>query len=344
MGSAKKSVLERVVLYPSHDQYGDTLTLSGKLCVPQDRKPKGIILLPHWTISDADEAPSHKVTGEAKYFIKDYVLVMPDYIGYGVTGNRMHPYLHGELTARNTVDMMLYCRQILDSMALGIPTDSIFIVGYSQGGATALWTLKLIEEEYAESIHVRKCFAGGSPCDVASIYDEAVRLNAASVPPEIPLLVLGTSASYGLNLKREDFLSPAMLRAYDRYIAPQDKSIIQLYFLMPNHKLTHWMTPAGMDKTQPETKRFYDGMLRSSLVHYDLDGGETDSICPEWKPRAPLYVFQSKNDRLVSYMNGAHLRRCLGERENITWDFGKYGDHMAALHVFMGKVKKMMDN
>ena len=146
MGSAKKSVLERVVLYPSHDQYGDTLTLSGKLCVPQDRKPKGIILLPHWTISDADEAPSHKVTGEAKYFIKDYVLVMPDYIGYGVTGNRMHPYLHGELTARNTVDMMLYCRQILDSMALGIPTDSIFIVGYSQGGATALWTLKLIEE------------------------------------------------------------------------------------------------------------------------------------------------------------------------------------------------------
>ena len=93
MGSAKKSVLERVVLYPSHDQYGDTLTLSGKLCVPQDRKPKGIILLPHWTISDAEEAPSHKVTGEAKYFIKDYVLVMPDYIGYGVTGNRMHPYL-----------------------------------------------------------------------------------------------------------------------------------------------------------------------------------------------------------------------------------------------------------
>jgi hypothetical protein len=158
------------------------------------------------------------------------------------------------------------------------------------------------------------------------------------------MLVLGTSASYGLNLKSEDFFTPAMIRAYDKYIAPQKKTIVQLYFLMPNHKLTHWMTPAGMDKTQPETKRFYDGMLRSSLVHYDLDGGETDSICPEWKPRAPLYVFQSKNDRLVSYMNGAHLRRCLGEMANITWDFGKYGDHMNALHVFMGKVKKMMDN
>ena len=344
IGSAKERVLERVVLYPSHDQYGDSLTLSGKLCVPEDRKPKGIILLPHWTISDASEAPSRKVTGEAKYFIQDYVLVMPDYIGYGVSGDRMHPYLHGELTARNTVDMLLYCQPILDSMALGIPTDSIFIVGYSQGGATALWTLKLIEEEYAERIHVRQCFAGGSPCDVASIYDEAVRHNAASVPPEIPLLVLGTSASYGLNLKREDFFTPAMIRAYDRYIAPQDKSIIQLYFLMPNHKLSHWMTPAGMDKSRPETQRFYEGMLRSSLVHYDLDGGEADSICPEWKPTAPLYVFQSKNDRLVSYMNGAHLRRCLGERANISWDFGRYGDHMAALHVFMNKVKKMIGN
>ena len=138
IGSAKERVLERVVLYPSRDQYGDTLTLSGKLCVPQDRKPKGIILLPHWTICDAEEAPSRKVTGEAKYFIKDYVLVMPDYIGYGVSGERMHPYLHGELTARNTVDMLLHCQPILDSMALEIATDSIFIVGYSQGGATAL--------------------------------------------------------------------------------------------------------------------------------------------------------------------------------------------------------------
>lgn len=344
MGSAQKSVLERVVLYPSHDQTGDTLTLSGKLCVPQDRKPKGIILLPHWTINGDFEAPSNKLIGEAKYFIKDYVLVMPDYIGYGVTGKRMHPYLHGEITARNTVDMMLYCRQILDSMALGIPTDSIFIVGYSQGGATALWALKLIEEEYADRIHVRKCFAGGSPCDVASIYDEAVKFNAASVPPEIPLLVLGTSVSYGLDLNPKDFFTPAMLRAYDKYIAPKDKSIIQLYFLMPNHKLTHWMTTAGMDKTRPETKRFYDGMLRSSLVHYDLDGGKTDSICPEWRPKAPLYVFQSTNDRLVIYKNGVHLRRCLGEMPNITWDFGKYGDHMPASFVFLSKVKKMIDD
>ena len=115
-GSAKSSVWEQVVLYPSHDQFGDTLTLSGKLTVPE--QPKGIILLPHWTISAADEAPSYKLTAEAKDFVEDYVLIMPDYIGYGVTSNRMHPYLHGELTARNTVDMLLYCQSILDSMAL----------------------------------------------------------------------------------------------------------------------------------------------------------------------------------------------------------------------------------
>ena len=341
-GSAKTSVWEQVVLYPSHDQFGDTLTLSGKLTVPE--QPKGIILLPHWTISAADEAPSYKLTAEAKDFVEDYVLVMPDYIGYGVTSNRMHPYLHGELTARNTVDMLLYCQPILDSMALGIPTDSIFLLGYSQGGATALWTLKLLEEEYAERIHVKKCFVGGSPIDVASTYDEAVLHNDASVPPEVPLLLLGTSESYGLNLKAEEFLTPAMIKAYNKYMVPEKKSILELYFLMPNHKLTYWMTPQGMDKTQPETKRFYEALLRSSLVHYDIDGSDTNTICPEWRPKTPLYVFQSKNDNLVPYLNAVHLRRCFGDLPNITWDFDKYGNHMKARFVFVPKVKVRIEN
>ena len=204
--TASGKTMERVICYPSVDQDNRPVQLSGKLSVPQDQQPKGIILLPHFTIGSNKEAPSNRLTKDAQMLKDDYVLIMPDYLGYGISRERAHPYLHGELTARNTVDMYLYTRPILDSLALGIPTDSIYIVGYSQGGATALWTLRLIEEQYTGQIYVKHCFVGSAPCDVATTYDEAVLHNRASVPALIPLLTYGTNEAYRLNLAMEEIL------------------------------------------------------------------------------------------------------------------------------------------
>ena len=49
----KGGVLEHVLYYTSVDQHGDSLTLSGKIYMPEH--PKGIILLPHYTIASNDE-------------------------------------------------------------------------------------------------------------------------------------------------------------------------------------------------------------------------------------------------------------------------------------------------
>lgn len=342
-GQAKQKSLDRTIFYPSVDQNGDELVLSGRLCIPEMEKPKGIILLPHFTISANEEAPSNKLPVEAKYFKNQYVLVMPDYIGFGVTCDRVHPYLHGELTARNCVDMLLSAQPILDSLSLDIPLDSIYVVGFSQGGVVALWTLKLLEEEYADRIHVKKCFVGSAPSDVATTYDDPIAQNVTGVPAVIPMLVMGTSEAYNLHLQPEDFFSPAMMRIYNKYIKNKNKRMTSLYFLMPNHKISHWMTTQGMDKTQPETERFYEGLLRSSLVHYDIHNNAADSICPAWIPQAPLYVFHSTNDNLVPFQNALHLRRCYQTLPNIIWDFDKYGGHVRSMFTFLSKVQSLLD-
>lgn len=334
---AKPRIAEHVILYPSHDQHGDTVTLSGKLTFPLDKEPKGIILLPHFTISSADESPSVRPTGEADYFKDDYILVMPDYIGYGVTIDRIHPYLHGSLTAQNSVDMLFHTLPLIDSIQPSVPTDSIYIVGFSQGGATALWILKLLEEKYSHAVHVKKCFAGSGPYDVATTYDEAVRSNRINMPALIPMMVTGTSEAYDLNLQNEYFFTPVMQRNYLRHIAGKRKGITSLCFLMPSHRLSYWMTSEGMDRSQPQTKRFYEGLLRSSLVHYSIVG-ETDTICPDWRPEAPLFVFHSTNDDIVTVHCSEHLRRCFADAENIEWDFGKYGSHLSSSKVFFQKV------
>ena len=50
---------EIAVTYPSINQHGDSITLSGMICVP-DSKPQGVILIPHYTIMSKYEAPSIK--------------------------------------------------------------------------------------------------------------------------------------------------------------------------------------------------------------------------------------------------------------------------------------------
>lgn len=338
-------VCETAVTYRSIDQHGDSLLLSGLVSTPIGQTPKGIILIPHYTIAADKEAPSNKATGEAKYFRDDFVLLMPDYIGYGITKDRPHPYLHGELTAHNCVDMVLGVQHVLDSLNVTIPRDSIYIVGYSQGGASALWTLKLIEEHYADRLHVKYCFAGSGPYDVASSYDEAVTLNRSGLPATIPFLTIGTDVAYDLHLNREKQFTQATIRILDEYILSKNHGIASLYFRMLNHTVTHWMSDYGRDKSQPETARLYKGLLRSSLVHYPVNDHPLgqDSICPSWPWTTPTYIFHSTNDDIVPVLNALHLRRCYGNRPNVTFDIDKFGNHMRSSKIFLKRVQDKLN-
>lgn len=334
---AVTKVSERVVHYTSVDQHGDTLTLSGKVTVPA-KQAKGVILLPHYTIASNDEAPSNSNKGEQQFFRDDYILVMPDYIGYGASRDRVHPYLCGDLTARNCVDMLF----AVSSQLPAISIDTISILGYSQGGATALWILKLLEEEYADRIHVKACYAGGGPYDVAATYDVAMAENKVFMPLLIPMLVMGTSEAYDLNLQRNIFLTPAMDSLYDDFVTSKSHKFTELFFKMPNHKVSYWLSEAGMDISRPETRKLYDGLLRSSLVHYTPEPDER--ICPDWRPKAPVYVLHSYKDAIVTFRCAESLRQCWGELPNVTYDFGNFGSHMHTSKVFYKRAKRLMKN
>lgn len=351
--SVSARVTEQVLYYTSTDQHGDTLTLSGKVSVPE--QPQGIILMPHYTIAANEEIPSMCTSPEAKYLRNDYVLVMPDYIGYGASRNRVHPYLRGDLTARNCVDMLFASWPVMDKMGVTLPKDSIYLVGFSQGGATVLWILKLLEEQYADRIHVKYCFAGSGPYDVAATYDNAVKLNTVGLPIVIPMLVMGTSEAYDLNLQREQFFTEEMNRHYDDYVTSKERTITYSFFRTLNHHVDKWLTAYGADKTQPETRRMYEGFLRSSLVHYPIDNSPVgqEVICPgtgytsnnmvgTWRPKAPVYVFHSYDDRIVTVINAQHLQRCWSDLSNVTFEYGHFGSHIGSLMHYYPRVQKQL--
>ena len=331
---AQPVLTARALTYTSVDHHGAPLTLSGRLTIPTGSTPRGVMLIPHGTYTSSEEAPSGKSMYEERFFGRDYVLVMPDYIGYGVTKDSLHPYLCGELTAQNCVDMLLAVRDLLDSMQTPMLTDSITIVGYSQGAAVALWTHRLLDERYADRLPVKICFAGSGPYDVASEFDLSVRNNRTGMPVTIPMLTMGVNKVYDLRLQRSDLFTPATEKVYNKYVLGKKHGFIHVFFHTPNHRLSHWLTKAGRDKKQPATQRVYEGLLRASLVHYPVDAHPIgqEVICYPWRPKATTYILHSTNDNIVSFYNSEHLRRCWGELPNVTYDFGRYGSHIKSYY------------
>lgn len=102
-----KKLLHIAGIFKGHDVDGTPLEQSGKLIVPASGKVKNLILVSHYTIGANFECPSETFPLEGIFAAKGYAVAIADYIGFGVTADRIHPYMHTESTARSVVDMGL---------------------------------------------------------------------------------------------------------------------------------------------------------------------------------------------------------------------------------------------
>ena len=329
-------------VYQSVDQHGEVVTLSGKIYFPKLGLPKRFVLEPHYTILSNSECPSECDMPEAVLRDKGYALVMPDYLGYGITRDREHPYLHYRLAARNTVDLYLAAEKFLEKLNRLPENDSLLIVGFSQGAQTAIATLMLLETEYPETA-VKQVFAGSGPYDVARTYDVAMAKDNAGLTFTIPMLVMGTSWAYDLGLNPGDFMYPKTIRKAEKYLFHKDHTATEVVLLSRfglSRKVSKYMTPKGMDKTQPESAKLYAGLMRSSIVHVS----ETDTILCDWTPKAPLFLMHSYQDTCVPFENSLSLKLLLDSRgvTNVEYDFGNFGDHLPTMVRFLDVLNKRL--
>ena len=150
--------------YRSVDAYGQPVTLSGAVYYPEGRPLKGIIVSGHYTVCADFEVPSQSCHTDAWLATKGYLLVMPDYMGYGSTVDSVPPYMQADLTARHMIDMALAVRTFVASRGLIVQSPDIILTGYSQGANAAIHAMRLLEDptgypEYADAkMGIRTCY------------------------------------------------------------------------------------------------------------------------------------------------------------------------------------------
>ena len=327
-GNGKKAI-ELAGTYSSVDTEGNPITLSGKVILPADGKFKRYILVSHYTIAANEEAPSQTFSLEGILVNLGYALIIPDYLGYGVTAHMVHPYLVLETTATNVLDMYFQVLPFMQKAGLAPEHDDIYLMGYSQGGAVTMGVQHMIETRYAEQIKIRRVFAGGGPYDVKATYDNFIETNYASYPCAVPLMTQGVVKGNHLELNLAKILQPRIYENLDEWINSKKYTTGQLNELIDTHVTDELMTPIGMDRTSYEISELYKALTLNSILSYS------------WTPKAPVFIFHSIDDDIVPYVN-ATLAKSKWQYGNIQYNFGHYGNHIAGMLRFLMNVRTLL--
>jgi hypothetical protein len=185
--------------YPSTSVTGDPVVLSSLLCCWAPKEPEqgaaieSVHLYSHYTVTANSQCPTSATATTAdfvvlaalyegyeydakrpyKSIVKRSIVIMPDYEGYGVSGDRVHPYLVQTVTAQQVVDALTYGLELYGKLGgadntLPLKDDwRCFSVGYSQGGAVALAVQRHIEQNgLSDQLHFRGTLCGDGPYDL----------------------------------------------------------------------------------------------------------------------------------------------------------------------------------
>ena len=307
------------VAYWSTDPQGDSLLVSGRVYLPKQRYLNGIMIGCHYTITSDIEAPSNMLSMESLFAMKGYAVIMPDYVGYGVSRDKVHPYLHWRSAAKTAVDLLNCMPELLEYYGYSYPID-VVVTGYSQGGAVALGVTRMLEELDSMWI-VRKLYAGAGPYDPAGTYLYSMERNEMGIPAAIPLIVMGLSDAYDIGFELKDFFLEPLLSNYEDWILSKEYTVSEINRLMGSTIMSELMTEDALRLDSPQADMLYKLLLRNSNVGYDL--------------QSPAYFLHSLDDEVVPMLNTINLQEQMPDESGKTYDYNHYGSHMAASVPFM---------
>ena len=331
----QNKVIEIVGTYPSININWDTITLSGKVILPKGRKPKRLILVSHYTVCSNSEAPSNCFSLEGMLAPMGYGLIIPDYLGYGITVNQVHPYLVMDLTARNVLDMYHAVLPWLKAIGMEPEQPEIILMGYSQGGANTMAVERLIETEYwadedPQQVKIHRVFAGGGPYDVKATYERFVNTDTASYPVAVPLVVQGMILGNNLQIDMQDLMQPWLYEHLDEWINSKQYTTSQINKMIGT-KVTHeLLTEEAMDQKSWKVSELQKAMVANSITSFN------------WMPNAATYIMHSMDDETVPFANATNAKaRWL--YSNITYNFGHYGGHVMTCLRFIYSVQSLLE-
>ena len=269
--------------YLTIDGQGRTVTASGLVSVPVKasgaRSP--VLSYHHGTIFKDAEAPSnHAVASEPAVMMASmgYIVIAPDYVGYGASKGAEHPYLLAAPSAAAVLDLLTAARSWRRNNGIA-DNGQLFLAGYSEGGYVTVAAHRAMQlGASAHLAHLVAVAPGAGPYHVGVTMDELLRRVKDQNPLLGALISPGFLKNLGSSVRKE------VRRLLLRLIVPDDADItLQTTFL---------------DTYMADDDA---AMERQSNVH-------------DWKPDAPLKLYHGRDDETVPYASATRTLQAMQAR------------------------------
>ncbi|WP_163715648.1 alpha/beta hydrolase family protein [Mangrovibacterium lignilyticum] len=112
-----------------------------------------------------------------------FVVVIPDYPGFGSSEAVFHPYLEKENTLPALTDMILAAGELLAKEELEPKLNGdLFIAGYSQGGWSTMQLLKELDQNPLDGFNLKAASCGAGPYNLSQMNSYVLAQDTYSMP------------------------------------------------------------------------------------------------------------------------------------------------------------------
>jgi uncharacterized membrane protein YciS (DUF1049 family)/pimeloyl-ACP methyl ester carboxylesterase len=180
--------------------YDDEIEVSGLVCVPATPGEYPVLSFQNGTNTLNSDAPSEYPT-DIYYQLIEYiasmgfVVLIPDYPGFGSSVQIPHPYLIKEPTVQSIVDMFQALNEAGATEFPGISVkNEYYLLGYSQGGWATLALDKALELDYSAEFNLAGSACGAGPYNLYDLLTEMTGYSTYPMPSYICYIINAYSA------------------------------------------------------------------------------------------------------------------------------------------------------
>ncbi|MFC1887207.1 alpha/beta hydrolase family protein [Candidatus Cloacimonadota bacterium] len=276
------------VEYYTIDANGIQEIASGALIIPLDVNNLPLVSIQHGTESKSDLVASVSTFNSSEGIMgmimasMGYFVVVPDYLGFGVS-DMMHPYMHGESLIPSVIDLMRAGRTYCSDHEITLDGD-VFLTGYSEGGFATLLTQKKIEAEYQTEFNLIAVAPMAGPYDLLGMSGTIFQSNTYNSQAYIGFFFTAYNDIYNWNRLTDFFNEPYAAQMTGLYDG--SKTWGEIIASLPD-TFAELMDPNFADD-------FNNGNEQDILTALQ------ENTMLDWTPQAPIHFFHGDADQLVS--------------------------------------------
>lgn len=199
------------IVYETDDGNGGVVISSGAVLIPSRlKKPAPLLSLQRGTIYYDLDAPSHgemHCWGIWRGLIPagaGYITMMPDYLGFGASKYKLHPYLMAKPAAVDVVDIIRATITLAEKLNVETNGD-LFLAGLSQGGYNTLAAQKEIESHHADELNLVASAPAAGAYSVMDLMTNILGRDVIVAPQAITIILMAYNYFYQWERPMTDF-------------------------------------------------------------------------------------------------------------------------------------------